>query len=194
MSTNHKLMSDLDFFCKKAGQNYNMRQDFYQLASLIVKQNAILSKTAAAMGVQLPLDETQVLVTLMAMQATGHSELGVIEFTAADYNSKHGFDGNPIELKNLSAQQAQHIMDILAVEPVDRGSDYAHWSINFDSQDASPAVLFEASAGDKLLINKDTGHVGYFRSHDNGRGGDMEQMSRALIGNVNVAIAGCMLE
>lgn len=194
MSTNHKLMSDLDFFCKKAGQNYNMRQDFYQLASLIVKQNAILSKTAAAMGVQFPLDETQVLATLMAMHACGHSELGVIEFTAADYNPKHGFDGSPVEIKNITPEQARHVMDILELSPVDRGSDYAHWTINFDPQDASPAALFEASAGDKLLINKDTGHVGYFRSHDNGRGGDMEQMSRALIGNVNVAIAGCMLE
>lgn len=146
----------------------SMKQLVYELGTIVLKQDDRLNAVGLAIGADCIEADTNTIVEFMARAALKHADLAVIEFTAADYNVKHGFDGCPVNLFAIEYNQCVDILNLLECQPVAGGADYAFWQVfeptTIGSEDE---VSFTLAPDDRLLIDKPTGRMAMVRHYTN---------------------------
>lgn len=151
----------------------DQKQTVYELASIILQQDDRLHAIGAALGADQVDGQADVVMEFMARAAMKHDDLAVIEFNAADYNIKHGFDGSPVNLINITPVQSTAVLDLLEVSPMAQGADYAFWNVYEPTTvGGEDEVMMVMGPDDRLLIDKNDGRIVMVRHYTNTPGLD----------------------
>lgn len=146
----------------------DQKQTVYELASIILQQDERLHAIGAALGADQVDGQADVVMEFMARAAMKHDDLAVIEFTAADYNVKHGFDGCPVNLNGITGDQCTDIFNLLKISPMAGGADYAFWNVYEPTTvGGEDEVMMVMAPDDRLLIDKNDGHIVMVRHYTN---------------------------
>lgn len=144
------------------------KQSVYELASIILQQDDRLHAVGAALGADQVDGQADIVMEFMARAAMKHDDLAVIEFNASDYNVKHGFDGCPVDLKGITGNQCTDIFNLLEIQPVPGGADYAFWNVYEPATvGGDDEIVMVMAPGDRLLIDKNDGRMVMVRHYTN---------------------------
>lgn len=151
----------------------HQKQAVYELAGLIFQQEFRLGQIASALGASQIYDQTDTVMEFMARAAVKVDDLAIIEFNAADFNVRHGFDGCPVDLVNISGDQCTEIFNLFEIQPKEKGADYAIWNVYEPSTIGGDDEFYmEAAPGDRILIDRKDGRAVMLRHYTNARGNE----------------------
>lgn len=172
MSNNHRMEAHFKYIFNLFNDApTHQKQAVYALSGLIFQQEIRFSQIATALGASQIYDQTDIVMEFMARAAVATDDLAIIDFNAADFNVKHGFDGCPVDLVNITHIQCTDIFNLLDIQPKEKGVDYAIWNVYEPATIGSDDEFYmEAAPGDRLLIDRLDGRTVMLRHYTNARG------------------------